>query len=131
VVIDTNVLVSALLRPESLPATVLMLTLSGEVRLCVSEAVFAEYDDVIRRPRLNLRLDVIEGVLNSIRTLGHWVAPDFMIEECSDAGDNTFLECAQAAEADFLVTGNRRHFPDQWKTTRMISARELIDVLLA
>jgi uncharacterized protein len=50
VVIDTNILVSALLQPESLPAAVLMLALSGQVELCVSDAVIAEYDEVIRRP---------------------------------------------------------------------------------
>ena len=51
VVIDTNILVSALLQPESLPAAVLTLALSDELRFCVSDAVFAEYDEVIRRPR--------------------------------------------------------------------------------
>ena len=54
VVIDTNTFVSALLQPESLPAAVLMLALSGQVQLCVSQAVFAEYDEVIRRPRLQI-----------------------------------------------------------------------------
>jgi uncharacterized protein len=49
IVIDTNILVSALLQPDGLPAAVLMLALSGEAELCVSDAVFAEYDEVIRR----------------------------------------------------------------------------------
>jgi putative PIN family toxin of toxin-antitoxin system len=52
VVIDTNILISALLQPEGLPAAVLMLTLFGEAQLCVSDAIYAEYDDVIRRPHL-------------------------------------------------------------------------------
>ncbi|MBZ5606928.1 MAG: putative toxin-antitoxin system toxin component, PIN family [Acidobacteriia bacterium] len=60
VVIDTNILVSALLQPESLPAAVLMLALSGQVQLCLSEAVFAEYDEVLRRPRLKRPPDVVE-----------------------------------------------------------------------
>jgi uncharacterized protein len=72
VVIDTNILVSALLQPESVPAAVFMPALSGEVQLCVSEAVFAEYDEVIRRPHLKRGPDVIEGALQSIRRLGHW-----------------------------------------------------------
>jgi putative PIN family toxin of toxin-antitoxin system len=50
VVIDTNIVVSALLQPAGLPAAVLMLALSGKVELCVSDAIFAEYDEVIRRP---------------------------------------------------------------------------------
>ena len=72
VVIDANILVSALLQPEGLPAAVLMLALSGEVQLCVSDAVFAEYTQVIRRPHLKRPPAVIEGTLQSIRNLGHW-----------------------------------------------------------
>lgn len=130
VVIDTNILVSALLQPESLPAAVLLLALSGQVQLCVSDAVFAEYDDVIRRPRLKRPLDVVEGTLQSIRKLGHWVKPTLRVEECSDLDDNVFLECAQAAGADYLVTGNQRHFPKRWKKIKVIGARELIELLI-
>jgi uncharacterized protein len=130
VVIDTNVLVSALLQPESLPAAVLLLALSGHVQLCVSDAVFAEYDDVIRRPRLKRPLDVIERTLQSIRKRAHWVKPTIRVEECSDLDDNIFLECAQAAAADYLVTGNQRHFPKRWKKTKVIGARELIELLI-
>ncbi len=130
VVIDTNILVSALLQPDSLPAAVLMLALSGDVQWCVSDAVFAEYDEVIRRPRLKRPPDVIEGTLQSIRKLGYWVKSGVPVEECSDPDDNMFLECAQAAEADYLVTGNKRHFPDRWKKTEVIGARELIELLI-
>jgi uncharacterized protein len=129
-VIDTNILVSALLQPESLPAAVLMLALSGEVHLWVSEAVFAEYDEVIRRPRFRIRPDVIEGTLHSIRELGHWVKPNARIEECPDPDDDIFLECAQASGAEYLVTGNRRHFPVRWMKTRVIGARELIEFFM-
>jgi uncharacterized protein len=130
VVIDTNILVSALLRPEGLPAAVLILVFSGQVPLYVSDAVFAEYDEVIRRPHFKRSPDVIEGTLQSIRKLGHWVKPRYRVEECSDPDDNIFLECAQAASADYLVTGNQRHFPHRWRKTQIISARELIELLM-
>jgi putative PIN family toxin of toxin-antitoxin system len=91
IVMDTNILVSALLKPESLPAAVLMLAASGEVQLCVSDDVFAEYDDVIRRKHLKRPLDVIEGTLQLIRKQGHWVKPKLSVDECSDPDDNIFL----------------------------------------
>jgi predicted nucleic acid-binding protein len=75
VVIDTNILVSTLLQPDGLPAAMLMLALSGEAEFCVSDAVFAEYNEVIRRPHLKRPQDVIEGTLRSIRRLGRWVKP--------------------------------------------------------
>lgn len=130
VVIDTNILVSALLQSEGLPAAVLMFALCGEVALCLSEAIFAEYAEVIRRPHLKRTPDVIEGTLQSIRKLGHWVKPSVRVEECTDPDDNVFLECAQAGNADYLVTGNKRHFPDRWKKTKVITARELIELLM-
>lgn len=110
VVIDTNILVSALLQPRSPPAAVLMLALSGRVQLCLSDAIFSEYEDVIRRPHLKRPADVIEGALASLWEIGHWVKPVDRVEECSDPDDNVFLECAEAAGADYLATGNQRHF---------------------
>ncbi len=130
VVIDTNILVSALLRPDSLPAAVLMLALSGDVQLCVSDAVFAEYNEVIRRPHLKRPPEVIEGMLQSIQKLGHWVKPGVQVEACTDPDDNMFLECAQAGGANYLVTGNKKHFPDRWKKTKVIGARELVELLM-
>jgi putative PIN family toxin of toxin-antitoxin system len=51
VVIDTNILVSALLQPSGLPAQVFVLALGGSIQLCVSGEVYAEYEEVISRPR--------------------------------------------------------------------------------
>ena len=53
------------------------------------------------------------------------------LSACPDGDDNRFLECAAAAEADYLVTGNKRHFPMQWKKTRIVNARELLHLLAA
>ena len=130
VVVDTNILVSALLQPESPPAAALMLALSGEVQLCVSDAVFAEYDEVIRRPHLKRSPDIIENTLQSVRRLGHWVKPGVRVAACVDPDDNIFLECAEAARADYLVTGNQRQIPDRWKKTKVIGARELVELVI-
>ena len=43
--------------------------------------------------------------------------------------DNRFLECAEAAEADYLVTGNTRHFPRSYQNTQIVSGRRLLDIL--
>jgi predicted nucleic acid-binding protein len=46
-----------------------------------------------------------------------------------DPDDNKFLECADAARADYLVTGNQRHFPRFWKQTKVITSREFISIV--
>jgi predicted nucleic acid-binding protein len=58
------------------------------------------------------------------------VKPGVKVEECSDPDDNVFLECAQTGEADYVVTGNKRHFPNRWKKTKVIGARELFELLM-
>jgi uncharacterized protein len=62
--------------------------------------------------------------------MSHWVKPSLRVSECTDPDDNVFLECAQAGEADCLLTGNQRHFPSRWKKTRVIGACELIELLM-
>jgi predicted nucleic acid-binding protein len=46
-----------------------------------------------------------------------------------DPADNKFIECADAARADYLITGNQRHFPKFWKSTKVINAREFLTVI--
>ena len=96
VVIDTNILVSALLQPEGLPAAVFMLMPSGRIQPCVTAAILAEYEDVIRRPHFKLDAAVIEGTLQAICKAAQRVKPTTHADACGDPDDNMFLECAEA-----------------------------------
>ena len=84
IVLDTNILVSALLQPESLPAAVLMLALSGEVQICVSDAVFAEYDEVIRRPHFKAPAGCHRGHAPVHSKAGPLVKPGVRVDVCTD-----------------------------------------------
>jgi putative PIN family toxin of toxin-antitoxin system len=75
-VLDTNVLVSALLQPAGLPATVLIFALSRRIQPCVSAAILAEYEEVIRRPHFKRDLEVIEATLDAIRKASHCRSDD-------------------------------------------------------
>ena len=55
--------------------------------------------------------------------------PSCSIQAASDPGDNIFLECADQARADYLITGNLRHFPRFWKKTKFITSQELITLI--
>jgi uncharacterized protein len=131
VVLDTNIIVSALLQPLGPPAQVFMLALGGSIQLCVSGSVYAEYEEVISRPRLQRCEDIVASALHAIREQGLWVRPTDQVRGCSDPDDDIFLECAQAAQAEYLVTGNIRHFPTSWAGTRVVTARWLLDSLQA
>jgi len=129
IVIDTNVIVSAMLQPMGPPSAIFLMALAGKVQLCLTEPLLAEYKDVLHRPRLKQNSDVVRQALSAIRKAGDVVKPIHGIRACSDPDDNMFLECAEAAEADYLITGNKRHFPDFWKKTKILTAREFVTVL--
>lgn len=130
VVLDTNIIVSALLQPLGPPARVFMLAIDGSLQLCISGSVYAEYEEVISRPRFRHSKDVIAGALRIVREKGFWVRPREAIRACSDPDDDIFLECAHAAQANYLVTGNLKHFPTSWSGTRIVTPRRLLNIVL-
>jgi uncharacterized protein len=125
-VIDTNVVVSAALKPDGLQRTVVVLALTKPARLYVSSAILAEYRGVLSRPELQIRKGLRLQLLQQIRQRAHLVVPHGRLQVSADPDDNIFLECADAARADYLVTGNQRHFPRFWKKTKVINSREFI-----
>ncbi len=131
IVLDTNILVSALLNSQGPPAEVFLLTvLEPDMQLCVSGDIYAEYEEVIRRPQFNRSDSEIEATLRTIRERGLWIKPTEKVRACSDPDDDIFLECAQAADAHYLVTGNLRHFPSTWATTQIVTARQFLDAVV-
>ncbi len=56
------------------------------------------------------------------------VAPSRRLDVMTDPDDNIFIECADFARADYLITGYQRHFPAFWKATKIITARDLINL---
>ena len=129
VVLDTNIIVSTLLQPLGPPAQVFLLALGNTVQMCVSGSTFAEYEDVIRRPRFRRTEETVASMLETIRTKAHWVRPSVTIRACSDPDDDIFLECAQASRAAYLITGNVKDFPARWLGTEVITARGFLEVV--
>jgi putative PIN family toxin of toxin-antitoxin system len=127
-VVDTNVIVSAALKPESLQRTSLLIAISKPARLYVSNPILAEYAEVLSRPELRIRRGLRLQLLQLIESHSYIVKPSRRIEAASDPDDNMFLECADAARADYLLTGNRRHFPTFWKSTKVIGVRDFIEL---
>ncbi len=132
VVIDTNVLVSALLKPDSVPELIFSLVLSGEIVLCLTEPIAVEYEEVLKREKFK-KLDQrkVRELLSRLRSLAHWVTPKIHLQvTLADPEDNKFLECADEAGADFLVTGNVKHFPaGKFKETIILNPAQFLSVM--
>ena len=128
-VIDTNVLVSAALKPNGLQRTVFLLATTKPARWYVSRPILEEYATVLARPELKIRKSLRLQFIQLIKNRTYSVAPSRLPQLTTDPDDNIFLECADAARADYLVTVNQRHFPRFWKKTKVINSREFLDII--
>lgn len=125
-VLDTNILVSAALKPDSLQRTALLLAITKPARLYLSQPILDEYAEVLTRAELGIRKGIRLQILQLIRNRGHLVVPPRALNITSDPDDNIFIECADTARADYLITGNQRHFPAYWKQTKIITSRDFV-----
>ena len=127
-VLDTNVIVSAALKPDGLQRTILLLAMTKPAQFFVSREILAEYREVIARPEFKIRKGLRQQLLQLIKNRARLVHAPYELSIARDPEDNKFLECADAARADYLVTGNLRHFPKFWKTTKVINSREFLSL---
>jgi putative PIN family toxin of toxin-antitoxin system len=102
---------------------------SGLVVPCVSDDILAEYRRVLYRKELDLNSDRRRELLQALIALSLHVNPTEKLAISDHEPDNRFLECAEAALADYLVTGNARHFPKAYRTTAIVNANQLLSVI--
>jgi putative PIN family toxin of toxin-antitoxin system len=112
VVLDTNVLVSALLNSFGAPGRVLDLVLAGELSVAYDDRVLAEWRQVLRREKFGFSVGDIEVLLGFVEGEGISVNASPLATELPDQDDLPFLKVAHAAEAT-LITGNTRHYPPE------------------
>jgi putative PIN family toxin of toxin-antitoxin system len=107
----------------------MQLVVAGELLPCVSSSTLLEYREVLYRSKFNHIPQVSISSALAALSRGRIVEPRFTLSVSPDEKDNRFLECAHASNAHFLVTGNKRHYPEEWLNTRIVNARELLEAL--
>ena len=109
IVVDTNVLVSAILSPDGAAREVLRRCLSGEVQPLIGNALFLEYEDVLSRDRLFVDASDRTALLDAFLSVCLWVNTSFLWRpNLPDESDNHLIELAVAGNAEWIVTGNTR-----------------------
>ena len=83
----------------------------------------------MRRPRFEIHPDKISIALKQIQEAAILVNPTTTVTAAGDPDYNIFLECAEAAEANYLITGNRADFPESWANTGIVTPREFLEVI--
>lgn len=128
-VLDTNVLVSALLSRSGTCAQILDLAVERHFAVCVDQRILDGYDRILHRPRLRIEAADASDVLEFMRVGASRVAAHPLRVELPHEDDRPFLEVAAAVEA-VLVTGNKRHFPKRvCKSIRVLAPAEFLDLL--
>jgi putative PIN family toxin of toxin-antitoxin system len=129
VVLDTNVLVSALKTQGGNCALILDLAIEGGLTLCMDQRIMAEHERVCRDPRLKLDAEMVRTVLDFVRDTAERVVPLPRAVELPDADDRPFVEVAGQANA-VLVTGNKKHFPARaCRAVRAFTPAEFLEEL--
>ena len=113
-VIDTNVLVSAMLKWQSVPGNILEFAIDGMIVPVLNEDIVAEYKVVLSRPKFGLTEDIVTDIIDSLENAGFYVDAETIDVELPDPKDRVFYEVVmeERKEQDaYLVTGNIKHFP--------------------
>ncbi len=130
VVLDTSVLVSAVISPSGPNAQVIDLVTAGKIRPYITDAVLAEYYRVFDYERLkHLDRRRIARLRRLLKTASIKVKSGGRLKLSGHEDDNRIYECAVAAKADYIVTENTKHFKKSYKTTKIIIARRLLKLL--
>jgi putative PIN family toxin of toxin-antitoxin system len=107
--------------PTGNEALILLAIHQGLVHPCFTEDIFEEYAAVLARPKFAFPPDEIAAALAMFHNQGELFQPEVSGPVSSDPADTKFLHCAQAAQADYIVTGNKRDFPDApYGVTRVV-----------
>lgn len=129
VVVDTNLLVSAIWNSEGAPAEIIEEVYSGTLEPVISEQILQEYVAVLNYKKFSFPQIVVNQMLNYFRTFLLPLPPENISLKCSDPDDTKFLAAAIAGGASRLITGNRKHFPVKVANLKIVSPREMINII--
>lgn len=128
VVIDTNIVVSALIQRSYPHRIIYDLFVDDKFQMCVSDELLAEYYEVLSRPKFSRFPDffvLAEILLADIASKAKNYQPTIKLDLISDKDDNMILELAETCQADFIITGNTNDFTfSSYQNTRIVTPKE-------
>ena len=131
-VFDTNIIVSAAIKKEGIPALLLALFFEDKITLFTSSILLTEYEQVLKRPKFGFGHQEVDNLINQIKEKAIIIEPIQEITQIKDIPDNRVLECASCAKVSYIVTGNKHHFTfKQFKGTKIVNPREFFIAFLA
>lgn len=111
VVVDTNVLVSGLLKPHNHPGAIVRLIAGGHLQVVYDARILSEYREVLHRPLFGFNPHDVDALIDYLKDSGLLVTTFPLNIHLPDPDDEPFLEVAMAQPGIMLITGNKKHFP--------------------
>lgn len=130
-VIDTNVIVSAMLKWNSVPGNILELAIEGPIIPVLNEKILEEYREVLLRPKFHFTDKIVSEVIEAIKRCAIFADEERIDIELPDPKDRVFYEVVmeQRKSLDaYLVTGNIKHFPVE---PYVVTPKEMMDIILS
>lgn len=127
-VIDTNVIVSALLarNPEAATVKVFEAFFQGRIMPLVNDEIINEYRDVLHRPKFRFPKELVNSVIAAIEHTSISPGRTHSKEDFPDPKDAVFYEVALSKDDAYLITGNTKHFPH---TPIVVTPAEMLEIL--
>lgn len=129
-VIDTNVLVSAMLKWNSIPGNIMELAFDGLIIPLLNKHILNEYHEVLARPKFHFTKEIIYDVLDTIQKQGISVDEESIDIDLPDPKDRVFYEVVmekRKADDAYLITGNIKHFSAE---PFIVTPKEMLDIIL-
>ena len=130
VVIDTNVLVSSALKPESNPGIIYNLVQQGIIVPIINDKIVSEYFEVLYRPKFHLTNGIVNNIINNIVNKAILIDENHIDIDLPDEKDRVFYEVTMTSKDErdtMLVTGNMKHFPVK---PFIVTPKELCDIIV-
>ena len=128
-VIDTNVIVSSMLKHDSIPGEILDLVISKTIIPLLNKEIIEEYEDVLKRNKFGFDNLQVDNLIANIKANSIFLEREQTLEEFIDEDDIVFYEIVMSARNTvdaFLITGNIKHYPIR---NYVVTPKQMIDII--
>ena len=128
-VIDTNVIVSSMLKGTSIPGIIVSKALDGPIIPLLDDEIIEEYRDVLSRNQFGLSKEAVDELIDNLKKRAIFLDRTETTEQFVDPDDIVFYEIVMTARNTteaYLITGNKKHFPVK---SFVVTPREMLDII--
>lgn len=128
-VIDTNVLVSSMLKGTSIPGIIVDKAINGPIVPLLNNEILEEYEEVLLRNKFGFEEEDVRTLINELRKRAIYLDRTMVDEVFEDPDDVVFYEIvmtARTAVDAYLITGNKKHFPLK---SYVVTPREMLEII--